>query len=64
MITMIDEIFDRQYQDGRAELNATITDAFARFGNAVSNAFAVLYRIEYSEPWTIKRRRTRARITH
>ena len=51
MITMIDEIFDRSYQHGRAELNAAIGGALARFGHAVGEAFAVLNRIEYSAPW-------------
>jgi len=58
---MIDEIFDRNYQAGRAELNASLTDAFSRLGEAVGNAFAVLQRIEYSEPWNIKRKAVRAR---
>jgi selenophosphate synthase len=61
MVTMIDEIFDRNYQAGRTELNASISDAFARLGSAISNAFAVLNRIEYSEPWTVKRKRARVR---
>ena len=51
MITMIDEMFDRSYQHGRAELNAAIGGALARFGHAVGEAFAVLNRIEYSAPW-------------
>jgi hypothetical protein len=58
---MIDEIFDRNYQAGRAELNASLTDAFSRLGEAVGNAFAVLQRIEYSEPWNMKRKVVRAR---
>ena len=58
---MIDEIFDRNYQAGRAELNAAMARGFARFGTAVANAFAVLNRIEYSEPWAAKRRNARSR---
>ena len=61
MVTMMDEIFDRNYQAGRAELNASLSDAFSRFGKAVDEAFAVLNRIEYAEPWTVKRRRARVR---
>jgi hypothetical protein len=52
MVTMVDEIFDRHYQAGRTELNAAIADAIERLGMAVSNAFKVLNRIEYSEPWS------------
>ena len=53
---MIDEIFDRNYQSGRAELNAAIGRGVARLGTAVANAFAVLNRIEYSQPWAEKRK--------
>ena len=58
---MIDEIFDRNYQSGRAEFNAAIERGFARLGTAVGNAFAVLNRIEYSEPWAPRRRKARSR---
>ena len=56
---MIDEIFDRQYQAGRDALNATIANAFARFGRAVGDAFQVLNKIEYDAPWANKRKRAR-----
>ena len=42
MVTMVDEIYDRHYREGRAELNASIDRAFRQFGTAVSNAFNVL----------------------
>jgi hypothetical protein len=61
MITMIDEIFDRQYQAGRAELNATIFALARRFAAAVANAFAVLNRIEYSAPWAAGAKQVRPR---
>jgi hypothetical protein len=60
MVTMVDEIFDRHYQAGRNELNASLLGAFARFGEAFANAFKVLNRIEYSAPWAIKPRRARS----
>jgi hypothetical protein len=60
MITMIDEIFDRHYQAGRADLNAALLKVAGRFGKAFGNAFAVLNRIEYSAPWAIKSRRARS----
>jgi hypothetical protein len=56
---MVDEIYDRHYQESRGELNAAINSAFARFGHAVRNAFDVLQRIEYDSPWTAKVRRVR-----
>ena len=61
MITMVDEIYDRDYRGGRDALNAAILNAFSRFGHAVGNAFEVLNRIEYSAPWAIKTRRIRSR---
>jgi hypothetical protein len=55
MITMIDEIFDRHYQQGRAELNASFGRGLTRIGHAVSNAFNVLNRIEYNAPWASRK---------
>jgi hypothetical protein len=60
MVTMIDEIYDRHYQAGRAELNAALTGGLVRLGRAIGNAFAVLNRIEYSEPWATKPRKARS----
>lgn len=59
MVPMMDEIFDRHYRAGRAELNATILDGLSQLGSAVSNAFAVLNRIEYSAPWAAKPKQAR-----
>ena len=56
---MVDEIYDRLYQDSRGELNVAINGAFARFRKAVVNAFDVLQRIEYDSPWTTKANRVR-----
>lgn len=60
MVTMIDEIFDRNYQSRRAELNVALTSGFTRLREAIGNAFAVLNRIEYSAPWATKRRNVRS----
>jgi hypothetical protein len=59
MVTMIDEIFDRHYQAGRDELNATIGSAFRSLSRAIGNAFEVLNKIEYQEPWAAKPKRAR-----
>ena len=56
---MIDEIFDRSYQSGRAELNAGLDRLFRRIGDATRNAFQVLVRIEYSAPWLERNRGAR-----
>lgn len=59
MVTMVDEIFDREYAASRKELNAAISNAFDSFRQTVSNAFEVLVKIEYDEPWTAKSKRVR-----
>jgi hypothetical protein len=56
---MIDEIFDRNYQAGRSQMNAAMAGAVRRLGNAIDNAFNVLHRVEYDAPWLARRRRTR-----
>jgi len=60
MVTMVDEMFDRAYQTGRADLNAGVGALFAQLAKAVGNSFAVLNRIEYSEPWSPRRKRARS----
>ena len=60
MVTMVDEMFDRQYQAGRNEMNAGIANAFGRFGHAIHDAFEVLVKIEYQSPWTAKQKRIRS----
>jgi hypothetical protein len=56
---MVDEIFDRQYREGRRELNDAIQHVAERIGKAVGETFAVLNRIEYAAPWLDKPRRAR-----
>ena len=56
---MIDEIFDRHYQDGRKEMNDVIVSGLAKFGRAVAEAFRVLNRIEYQAPWATSAKRAR-----
>jgi hypothetical protein len=59
MITMVDEIFDRDYQAGREALNTTISNAVGSVAHAVGNAFKVLNKIEYQAPWTAAPKRAR-----
>ena len=54
MQTMIDDLFDRDYQAGRTELDVALSISAAR---QFANAFKVLNRIEYSAPWQSKRTR-------
>ena len=48
---MVDEIFDRNYQEGRAELNARLDRAFGRIASSLSNTLNALHRVEWSAPW-------------
>ena len=48
---MVDEMFDRTYQAGRADLNAGIDRAIARLGRTLGDSLKVLHRIEWSAPW-------------
>ena len=59
MVTMIDELFDRSYRDGRARLNASLATGLSRLTETVMNAFDVLNRIEYQAPWTARPKRAR-----
>ena len=59
MVTMVDEIFDRHYREGRNQLNAALNDGFGRLFRAVRDAFEVLVNIEYQEPWKAKSRKAR-----
>ena len=51
---MQDEIFDRQYQAGRAELNAGIDRAVAAIGRTIGDSLKTLHRIEWDAPWAAK----------
>jgi hypothetical protein len=59
MVTMVDEIFDRHYQEGRHQLNAALGDLLGRLASAISNSFRVLNRIEYSAPWQARPKHAR-----
>ena len=51
---MRDELFDRDYQAGRAELHAGIDRAIANFGRSLGESFEALHRIQWSGPWQAK----------
>ncbi len=55
---MLDELFDRSYRSGGAELNAGLDRGFRRIGKAVSTSFEALHRIQFAAPWN-KRSNTR-----
>ena len=51
MITMIDEIFDRQYQSGRTQLNAGIEQLFGSIGREIGKSLNAVHRFEWNAPW-------------
>ncbi len=55
---MVDEIFDRTYQAGRADLNAGLDRASHGLANGIAStigkSLAVLHRFEWSAPWAGK----------
>ena len=54
MRTMIDEIFDRSYQQGRADLNDGLDRLFSGIGNSIGGGLAALHRLEWNAPWAAK----------
>ena len=48
---MMDEIFDRNYQAGRAQFNADIDRGLARVSKVLGTSFKALHRVQWSAPW-------------
>lgn len=55
---MIDEIFDRTYQSGRASLNDGIDRGLSHLARTLGDSFRVLHRIEWSAPWQREAKRS------
>lgn len=55
---MNDEIFDRIYQSGRADLNDGIDRLLGRVSRSVSQAFNAAHRIHFDAPWAKRRQNT------
>jgi len=54
-MTMVDQIYDRQYQAGREDLHAGIDRAIERLGRAVGAVFNTQHRIHFDAPWNTRR---------
>jgi len=54
MITMVDEIYDRSFQAGRAELKNGLLAIVAAIRDALTPVMASLHRIEWDAPWQTK----------
>jgi hypothetical protein len=48
---MRDEIYDRYYQAGRAELHAGFDRAVLRAGRAIAATFDAIHAIQFAAPW-------------
>lgn len=58
---MRDELFDRDYQSGRDQLNSGIDRAIAHLGSTLSDSLKLLHHIEWSAPWNAKTNRRAGR---
>ena len=48
---MQDEIYDRYYQAGRADLHAGLDRGFEAIGRFVSTTFNALHDVQFDAPW-------------
>ena len=48
---MIDEIYDRQYQAGRADLHAGIDRLLSKLGHEIAVTAKAIHTFEFSAPW-------------
>ncbi len=48
---MVDEMYDRQFQAGRTQMNLAMAGGIKRLAKGAAHAFAVLHRIEWHAPW-------------
>lgn len=56
---MVDEIYERTYQQGRSELNDGIDRAISRAAAAVGTTFQVMQAINFASPWAPRSPRVR-----
>jgi hypothetical protein len=54
MVTMVDEIYDRMYQEGRADMHAGLDRLFATIGREMGKSLKAIHAFEWSAPWTVK----------
>jgi hypothetical protein len=54
MMTMIDEIFDRTYQNGRADLHRGVEELFGAIARQVDESLTTLHDLQWSAPWAAR----------
>lgn len=52
---MVDELYDRNYQAGRADLHDGLDRLFARIGSELGKSLSALHRAEWNAPWARSR---------
>ncbi len=50
---MVDEIYDRSFQAGRAALIASIRAVAGRIRNAIAPALSAVHHFEWDAPWSV-----------
>ena len=48
---MQDEIYDRYYQAGRADLHAGLDRGFQAVGHFIATTFNAIHDVQFSAPW-------------
>ena len=48
---MVDEIYDRTYQNGREQLHAGLDRMFEKLGTGLATTFRAIHDIEFAAPW-------------
>ena len=55
MIAMVDEIYDRDFQLGRAALNKGLIALAQGLRNALAPALSAVHHFEWDAPWNVSR---------
>lgn len=56
---MIDQIYDRHYQQARQQMNRDVTDGLHRLFHSIGKGLAVLNRQQFEAPWAAKSKAAR-----
>ncbi len=56
MVTMVDEIYDRMYQEGRADLQRHVGRLFGSVASELGKSLKAMHSLEWTAPWAAKAR--------
>ena len=59
---MRDELFDRDYQAGRAAMSRSIDGILQHAGTLLRDTADALHRLQWAAPWTASKRRKRSGV--